>query len=368
MRLFFDATVLEIPFTGIAKTSLMLYRECLAQRPETTITGLHRKPLAGITPQGVMTERCGRFFSSGHWRSSVLPRLMTRRGATAVHFPWNGGVPEGLRGCTIATTIHDVLPLEIPGSFKTDQDELRYRHDKQQDIERSHILFTDSEYSKRQLMAQFALRSEPIVNYFGPTLDCSDAAPGAETTAERPYLLYLGGYDRRKGIVELLRVFLELYRHQKLACRLLLAGKAHYFSDELKSLIAEGTHTGAVQELGYVPDPELPRLLRNALALVYPSRFEGFGLPPLEAMSAGCPVVTTACTSIPEVCGAAALYIDPCDSRGFGEALVAVQDDEPLRRSLRQKGLHQAAGFSWQNTAATFLSEIERYGTRKGMP
>ncbi|MGD0584997.1 MAG: glycosyltransferase family 1 protein [Oryzomonas sp.] len=368
MKILFDASVLELPFTGIAKTSLMLYRECLVQRPEATITGLHRKPLAGIAPPGVQMMRCGRFLSFGRWRSSSLPRHVARQGATTVHFPWNGGVPEGLCGCVIATTIHDVLPLEMPGSFKNDQDELRYRHDKQQDMERSHILFTDSEYSKRQLMAQFTLRSEPVVNYFGPTLDCGGDAAVAETAAGHPYLLYLGGYDRRKGIVELLRVFLELHRQRKLTCRLLLAGKAHYFSDELRSLINEGTQTGAVQELGYVSDPELSQLLKNALALVYPSRFEGFGLPPLEAMHVGCPVVTTACTSIPEVCGDAALYIDPCDGRGFGEALVTVQDDETLRRSLGEKGQRQAAGFSWKKTAATFLGEIDRHEKPKGTP
>lgn len=366
MRMIFDASVLELPFTGIAKTSLLLYQECFVQRPEVTIAGLHRKPLAGMVPSGVRTMRCGRLFSSSRWRSYIFPRQVRRQGATTVHFPWNGGVPENLTGCTIATTIHDVLPLEMSGSFRNERDELRYRHEKQQDIERSHILFTDSEYSKRQLMAQFTLRSEPVVNYFGPTLDCNRDAPGPEAVAAPPYLLYLGGYDRRKGIVELLKVFLELHRQQKLNCRLLLAGKAHYFSDELKSLINEGTQTGAVRELGYVPDPELSVLLENALALVYPSRFEGFGLPPLEAMHVGCPVITTACTSIPEVCGDAALYIDPCDSRIFGEALVAVQEDEMLRYSLREKGRRQAARFSWQKAAATFFAELDRHGKSKG--
>ncbi|GFE62577.1 glycosyltransferase family 1 protein [Geobacter sp. AOG2] len=368
MKILFDATVLELPFTGIAKTSLMLYRECLAQRPEATITGLHRKPLAGIAPPGICMMRCGRFFSSSRWRLSTLPRQVARQGATVVHFPWNGCVPEGLHGCTIATTIHDILPLEMPGSFKNDQDELRYRRDKQQDIARSQILFTDSAYSKRQLMAQFTLNSEPVVNYFGPTLDSTGDALETKSASEPPYFLYLGGYDRRKGIVELLKVFLELHRLQKLRCRLLLAGKAHYFSDELKLLIDEGTQTGAVRELGYVPDPELAILLRNALALVYPSRFEGFGLPPLEAMHVGCPVITTACTSIPEVCGDAALYVDPCDSRGFGEALVVVQDDEALRCSLREKGRRQAVKFSWEKTAATFLREIDGYRKLKGTP
>jgi len=364
MNIVFDATVLELPFTGIAKTSLLLYRECLARETDLTIAGLHRKPVAGTVPSGVRLVRCGRMFSGSYWRSSVFPRQAKRRAAQVVHFPWNGGVPDNLGSCLVTTTIHDILPLEVPGSFRNQQDELRYRHDRQRDIERSHILFTDSEYSKRQIMSQFTLRYEPIVNYFGPTIENSPHATLPAALGGRPYLLYLGGYDRRKGIVELLQVFLELHRQQQLHCRLLLAGKAHYFSDELKALIVEGTQTGAVHELGYVPDPELAVLLRNALALVYPSRFEGFGLPPLEAMHVGCPVVTTPFTSIPEVCGEAALYIDPSDKRSFGEALVSVQRDETLRAILREKGREQAAKFSWGKTADTFLATLSRYSER----
>lgn len=366
MNLVFDATVLELPFTGIAKTSLLLYRECLARDAGLTIAGLHRKPVFGAVPEGIRLVRCGRLFSGSYWRSSVLPRQVQRQGATTVHFPWNGGVPEQLAGSVVATTIHDVLPLEIPGSFRDQQDEQRYRRDRQSDIERSHILFTDSEYSKRQIQSHFTLRSEPIVNYFGPTIEDSPHAPLPASLDKRPYLLYLGGYDRRKGIVELLQVFLELQRQRQLNCRLLLAGKAQYFSDELKTLITEGTQNGSVLELGYVPDPQLSVLLRNALALVYPSRFEGFGLPPLEAMHVGCPVITTPFTSIPEVCGDAALYVDPGDMRSFGEALVSVQRDDALRAALSGKGREQAARFTWSKTADTFLAALATH-TERGL-
>jgi glycosyltransferase involved in cell wall biosynthesis len=362
MTIVFDASVLELPFTGIAKTSLLLYRECLARNVDLTIAGLHRKAVTGTVPSGVRLVRCGGLFSSSRWRSSVFSRQAKRQGATAVHFPWNGGVPEHLGGCIIATTIHDVLPLEMPGSFRSQQDELRYRHDRQCDIERSNILFTDSEYSKRQIMSQFTLRYEPVVNYFGPTLTDNSEDMPAPVCGEDAYFLYLGGYDRRKGIVELLKVFLELHQQRQLRCRLLLAGKAHYFSEELRTLILAGKEAGVVQELGYVADRELVELLKNALALVYPSRYEGFGLPPLEAMHVGCPVITTSCTSIPEVCDTAALYIDPADGRGFGEALVAVENDAMLRQSLRDEGLRQAAKFSWGKTAATFMNELARHG------
>lgn len=365
MRMVFDASVLEMPFTGIAKTSLLLYRECLVQLPGLTVTGVHRKAIAGEVPAGVALARGGRLFSAALWRSHYLPRQVKRQRAGVVHFPWSGGVPAGLTDCVVATTIHDVLPLEMPGGFKTPRDEERYRQDRQRDIDRSHVLFTDSEYSKRQLQRHFDLRSEAIVNYFGPTLDVDGkGVPGGDAAAP-PYLLYLGGYDRRKGILELLEVYLELRRQGKIGCRLLLVGKSHYFSEELRRRITAGKESGAVLELGYVPDRELVTLLQGALALVYPSRHEGFGLPPLEAMHVGCPVITTSRTSIPEVCGDAALYIDPGACAEFGEALMAVEDDADLRARMREAGYRQARKFTWEKAATTFLREVRRPGTRK---
>jgi glycosyltransferase involved in cell wall biosynthesis len=361
VRIIFDASVLEMPFTGIAKTSLLLYRGCLAQQPGLTVTGVHRKAVAGEVPTGVALARGGRFFSTDLWRSYYLPRQVKRRRADVVHFPWSGGVPARLSDCVVVTTIHDVLPLEMPGGFKTPRDEERYRQDRQRDIDRSHVLFTDSEYSKRQLHNNFALRSDPIVNYFGPTLEGDGKGVPGGKAATSPYLLYLGGYDRRKGILELLEVFLELRRQGRIGCRLLLAGKSHYFSEELRRRITEGKESGHVRELGYVPDQELVALLQDALALVYPSRYEGFGLPPLEAMHIGCPVITTSRTSIPEVCGDAALYIDPDDRREFGDALVAVENDASLRARLREAGFCQARKFTWEKAAATFLGEIRRH-------
>lgn len=362
----FDASVLEMPFTGIAKTSLFLYRECLARLPGLTVTGVHRKAVAGDVPAGIALARGGRLLSADLWRSHYLPRQVKRQRATVVHFPWSGGVPAGLNDCRVVTTIHDVLPLEMPGGFKTPGAEERYREDRQRDIDRSHVLFTDSEYSKRQLQRHFVLRSEPIVNYFGPTLEVCGKGMPAGVAVDVPYLLYLGGYDRRKGILELLEVYLELRRQGKLRCRLLLAGKSHYFSEELRMRITEGKESGDVRELGYVPDRELVALLQGALALVYPSRYEGFGLPPLEAMHLGCPVVTTPRTSIPEVCGDAAVYIDPADGGGFGEALVAVESDPLLRARLREAGLRQAGKFSWAKAAESFLGEALRAGAGKG--
>ena len=112
--------------------------------------------------------------------------------------------------------------------------------------------------------------------------------------------------------------------------------------------------------LGYVSDRDLVVLLKNALALVYPSPYEEFGLPPLEAMNVGCPVITTYRTSIPEICGESVLYIDPANGHDFGGALVAMENDPELREGLRDAGQRQAAKFSCKKSTLTFPDTITR--------
>jgi glycosyltransferase involved in cell wall biosynthesis len=106
---------------------------------------------------------------------------------------------------------------------------------------------------------------------------------------------------------------------------------------------------------GYVADEDLPRLYRAARAFVYPSLFEGFGLPPLEAMACGTPVVTSDVSSLPEVTGAAALLIDPTDERALANALIEIVNNESLRAELREKGVAQAKKFTWRDAAEKTL-------------
>ena len=113
-----------------------------------------------------------------------------------------------------------------------------------------------------------------------------------------------------------------------MAARLVLAGEPHYFSADFRSMVERGRSAGWLEELGYVSDAELAALYGRALALAYPSKYEGFGLPPLEAMVLGCPVITTRGTSLPEVCGDAAVYVDPDDPASLARAVTAVAADE----------------------------------------
>ncbi len=356
MKVVLDASVLEIPCTGVAKVTLGLYRACAAREPALRVVAVHRRLLRCPLPDALSDRIPGRFLPETVWRHTVFPFAIAREQPDVVHFPWNGHVVRRTKRTVTAMTLHDVLPLGIPRYFATEQDERRYRGHLQRDLDRTDVLFTDSQYSRAQIAAHFRLRSEPIVLLYGPTLDGSGhRSPSVERAG---YFLYVGGYDSRKGIEAMLRVLVRLRREGLLNVPLILTGQQRYYTPEFRQLVSEANACGAVQERGYVPDAALADLYRDALALVYPSRYEGFGLPPLEAMASGCPVITTRGTSLPEVCGEAAYYVDPDNEQEFARALLDLRDNEALRARLREAGLARAARFSWDHAADQFLSAL----------
>ena len=158
---------------------------------------------------------------------------------------------------------------------------------------------------------------------------------------------------------------MELYKKRIISSKLILTGCKSFVSDEFTSIVEEGRKMNVIEERGYITDELLSELYSNARALIYPSKYEGFGMPPLEAMNCGCPVITTKYTSIPEVCGDAALYIDPQDPISFGNAIIELEKNDQLYNILIEKSRKRAKCFSWENAARVFLGEIERYAEGK---
>jgi alpha-1,3-rhamnosyl/mannosyltransferase len=157
-----------------------------------------------------------------------------------------------------------------------------------------------------------------------------------------PYFLFLGTNDPRKNP----QVIPKALAQSSLDIPLVLAGWSGWSREE--------TAAGRVIELGYVPEEDLAGLYSDALALIYPSLYEGFGLPVLEAMSCGCPVITANAASLPEVGGDACLYLqDPTDPGEMARAMERVANDSALRDSMRSKGLSRSTAFSWEDSART---------------
>jgi len=163
------------------------------------------------------------------------------------------------------------------------------------------------------------------------------------------FLFYPAFTWSHKNHVRLLEALAILQRSRPV--RLVLTGRPRHAAPEIRRAIARLGLSEQVIELGYVPDEEVPLLYRLATALVFPSLGEGFGLPIVEAMASGCPVVCSGVTSLPEVAGDAALFCDPTDSKDIAEKVALLLDSEDMRRRLIDKGLARAAQFSWEKAA-----------------
>ena len=142
----------------------------------------------------------------------------------------------------------------------------------------------------------------------------------------------------------------------------MIAGQIGWKMDRLAETLQRMMHAGEVQLLGHVRDEELPALYRLASALVYPSLYEGFGLPPLEAMACGCVVVVANTSAIPEVCGDAGLYVDPLDAEALAAAMVKIVEDTALRATLREQGLRRARLYRWEEAGRQLRTVLVEAG------
>lgn len=185
------------------------------------------------------------------------------------------------------------------------------------------------------------------------------AAVAAKYGIDREYILYTGTLEPRKNVPALVRAFHQLRQETKLPHRLVLAGRKGWLYEQIFAEVAELGLTDEVIFTGYVPDEDLPFLYNGASLFAYPSFYEGFGLPPLEAMACGCPVVTSNRSSLPEVVGEAGLLIDPDRADDLAAAMVRVLSDRELAADMRSAGIARAAGFSWERCGRETLAIYE---------
>lgn len=187
---------------------------------------------------------------------------------------------------------------------------------------------------------------------------------GYDDTVFRPlalpaqnYFLYVGLHSPHKNLMRLIQAFGQL-KHRE--TELWIAGSTNArYTPQLVACVAELGLSDRVRFLGYVPQADLPRLINQALAFVFPSLWEGFGLPILEAMACGTPVITANCASMPEVAGEAALLVNPYQVRELTQAMQQVIQDASLRKDLRRRGLERVTLFNWTKTGAA-TAEILR--------
>jgi glycosyltransferase involved in cell wall biosynthesis len=281
-------------------------------------------------------------------------------GANLAHVPYWGGPLR--TPVPLIITVHDLTTLLVPEYNRSVQARLYTALVSASARGANHIL-TDSFSSKLDILDHLHISEENITavylaagSHFAPADNTlTDLATLRKYDLPDFYVLYLGGYARHKNITTLLLAYRYVAKALGEDYPLVLAGKkpeevSPSFPD-YDAIIENLGLTGSIQWIGIVDEEDKPVLYRNAESFVFPSRYEGFGLGPLEAMACGTPVVTSNSTSLPEVVGSAAFAVDADDDREMAGAIIASVVDESLRADLQRKGQEQAAKFSWQETA-----------------
>jgi len=276
--------------------------------------------------------------------------------------------------CPVVATIHDISFEHLPETFKR-RSRAQLRLTVRRTARRAAHIITPSEYTRRDIINAYGL--DPARVSVIPLAAATRFAPieNAEEIArvrhlygiEREYILAVGSIQPRKNLARLIRAYAGLRRERpqvKLPQLVLVGKRAWLYGETLRTIEEEGI-ADRTRVTGYVSEEHLPALYSGATCFVYPSIFEGFGLPPLEAMRCGTPVITGDQTSLPEVVGDAGLTVDPFGERALAVALARLVDDPDLRAELRAKGLKRAAMFSWRRAAQQTLKVYEQ-ATQKG--
>ena len=274
--------------------------------------------------------------------------------------------------CPVVATVHDLSFEHLPETFKRRswmQLRLTVRHTARA---AAHVI-APSEHTRRDLLDTYGLSPDRVSvvplaasPQFKPASPSDVEAVRRRYRIEGEYVLAVGSIQPRKNLPLLFRSYADLRRARPKAKlpKLVVVGKRAWLSGGTLGAIEGNGVADATILTGYVPEAELPALYTGALCFVYPSYFEGFGLPPLEAMQCGAPVITGNLTSLPEVVGDAGLTFDPFDAGELTRAMSRLLDDPGLRAELRERGLQRARKFSWQETARRTL---EIYRTIGGM-
>ena len=298
------------------------------------------------------------------FEQQLFPKTCQEVGAALAHVPY-WGAP--LRSpVPLVVTVHDLTTLLVPEYNRGAQARL-YNALVSASARGANHIITDSFASKLEIMEHLGVEEERITavylaadsSYTPQENNLVDMAVLRKYDLPDFYILYLGGYENHKNIMTLLLAWTYVGQALGTDYPLVLAGKkpkrpSDTFPDydaTIKQLrIEEYVHW-----IGYVDEEDKPVLYRNAETFVFPSKREGFGLPVLEAMACGTPVVTSDATSIPEVVGDAGFTVDPDDARGMAGAIISTIIQDNLAAEMRQSSQKQASEFSWEKTAAETL-------------
>lgn len=376
MRVGIDARfITRHPRRGIGNYSLNVVTELVRLSPETK----YFLYISAPDEEGVLASASNvtvrRLSMPGYplWEQIALPRAARHDRLDILHCLGNTAplaMPSSVR---LVLSLMDAMFLQtgefVPKPTNTYQALGRlYRRVVAPRCARSaEQVITISEYSRRDIL-QLIPDLDPArvrVTYLScdAVFKQAPALPKRMSESDagnRPYILSLGADDPRKNTLRLVNAYLTLLQRHGIVENLVISGYSNWECSEVYRAVRGAGATDRVRFLSFVSIDELAALYRNATLFVYPSLYEGFGIPVLEAFSSGCPVLASNVTSIPEVAGDAAIYVDPLSEEEIGKAMYRLIQDGELRQSLVQRGHARALDFSWTETAKQTLSVYER--------
>lgn len=277
------------------------------------------------------------------------------------HVPHNGiGLPEKLpRNCKIVVTIHDLIPFILPQTCSKPYLQLALKQ-LPYILDVADCIIAASFHTRNDLIQILGVPEDKIVviyeaaepQYVPLDREVARQYVRQQLGLEGPYILNVGGFSWRKNLTGLVEAFSRSLAQLPGAYKLVLVGAGGGGCyEELRQLVCKRDLERRVLFPGFLPVESMPYIYNGAEAFVYPSLYEGFGLPPLEAMACGVPVVAARAASVPEVVGEAALLYEPYDITALAEALLRVITEEEKREQLARRGLQRAAQFSWKKAA-----------------
>lgn len=300
------------------------------------------------------------------WHECVLPTVASAAALDIVHFPANFNVPRR-KVCKYVVTIHDVIPFilsELWDGRKAAKLQRAYRESAQ----RADLIITVSEVSRKDIISKLSISASKVVVIYQGISDSfknvsRDHARGLVTSLQLPqqFFLHLSGHEKRKNAASVVRAFKSFLSRDNYTKRyfLIMTGRRDVLEESILASLDDATRRRIIC-LGVVSEEVLASLYSCATALVFPSLYEGFGLPPLESLACGTPVIVSDIPIFHELLGNEALYVDPTNEEMIAQAMHLCVEDGEIRRRACEKGRLAAHAFTWDATARKTVQQYNK--------
>lgn len=286
------------------------------------------------------------------WTQYLLPRTYKKLDCSLLFSP----IPEAPLFSKIryVVTAHDLIPLRF--APKTSRLRLYFSHYVRLVLESAEHILCNSQATAAELTSFYGLRSSKMtVTLLAHSNQCLSPLG----LPPKNYFLHIGRHDSHKNIVRLVESFAKVASRQDY--ELWLVGSQEKYSSAIRQLASELAVSEKIKLMNYVPEDQLNEVINQAIALVFPSLWEGFGLPVLEAMTCGIPVITSNLSALPEVAGDAAILIDPYSVDEIADAMRVIATDTQLRQQLREAGLARSQQFTWEKTGYQTVEVLKQF-------